>query len=98
LLPRLLPDQCSEADLEQARRELAGTTIGEEDGRTEFRSKEGLASISTGSMAPSQTTTDEQQTTQEVVEEGLQEATHEQMVQGNQESRKRDAAQTSSGL
>ena len=88
------PEQFTEADLQQAREELQAAqhalpeTV--EDEQEEFTPREGPIGVTSGSAARTKLATDEQTLPEELVREGVDEATHELMVEGNQESRRRD--------
>jgi hypothetical protein len=90
------PGQFTEADLDEARQELTGAPAPD----NEILSNEPRPYIplgvppgaSQGQSAPTTSVPDEQQTTQALVDEGVEEATHDEMMEGNQESRRRDEA------
>jgi hypothetical protein len=81
----------NESDLEQARQELSQaqddptSTVEKE----EFTSRDGPVG-SPGRAAKTELATDEQTIAEDLVEEGVREATHEQMLEGNRQSRRAD--------
>ncbi len=90
------PEQVLSSDLEQARRELTGEerlnplpTAAEqvpEEGRWE------TVPDATGQRAPTVPAPDEQTFAEKLVEEGVEDAEHDQMVKATRESLKRDRA------
>lgn len=88
-------DQVSETDFEQAREEFfAGqnapaNAAGEEE-QEHVNSRDALLGVSPGRAARVKQATDEQTLPADLVEEGLEEAVHDQMVEGNKRSRRRD--------
>jgi hypothetical protein len=86
-------DQFNEADLEQARQELevaqrAPSESDEPDDQVALR--DGPFNVSEGEMAQAKLPTDEQTLPEDLVAEGVEEAAHDQMVAGNQQSKRRD--------
>src|SRR5689334_13828044 len=84
-----LADQFNQADFEQAKLELesaqnAPTDTPEES--DEFPLRDGPPNVSSGEMARVKTPTDEQTLPEDLVAEGVEEADHKRMVEGNLES------------
>jgi hypothetical protein len=83
----------NQADLTQAREELQDSqktppeTV--EDEQEEVAPREGPI-VSSGRAARTRVPADEQTLPEDLVEEGVEEATHEHMVEGNKQSRRRD--------
>jgi hypothetical protein len=89
------PEQFNQSDWEEARLELLATQGGppetvEEEG-AQVAPREGPFGVSTGTTARKRVPSDEQMYPDQLVAEGVEEADHERMVEGNRESRKRDA-------
>ncbi|MHC1763038.1 MAG: hypothetical protein AB9869_01845 [Verrucomicrobiia bacterium] len=89
------PDQVSEADFEQAREEFraaqnAPVTSPDEEEQEPTMSRDALLGVSSGRAARVRQATDEQALPEVLVQEGLEEAAHDQMVEGNKQSRTRD--------
>ena len=87
------PDEFNEEDLAQARQELEGaqdafpqTVVAEQD---QFVVGDGPVG-SAGRAAPTKPAPDEQTVPEELVAEGVDEAAHDEMREGNRESRRRD--------
>jgi hypothetical protein len=86
-----LPEQFTEADWEQARRELTGV-------RSRANDEVDVDAASAWDPAPGtgghaldvRNPSDEQTVAEELVQEGVEEANHEQMVEGNRASREKD--------
>jgi hypothetical protein len=89
-------DQITTADLDQARQELRARNApldpADDHSEEELASREGLMGVSTGRSARIRPARDEQTQAEDLVAEGLEEAAHEQMVEGNRISRQRDQA------
>lgn len=87
-------DEANEADFEQSREELMSAQNAPRDITAEDEEQsspwEGTASVSSGRTAIVKQPADEQALPQDLVEEGLEEAAHDQMLEGNKESRRRD--------
>lgn len=87
-------DQVNENDFEQARQELTATQAGPpetlEEEQQQVVPREGPFGVSTGEAARTRAPSDEQTYPDQLVAEGVEEADHERMVQGNRESRRRD--------
>jgi hypothetical protein len=84
--------QYNEADLIQAREELLGSkahAITTEDAGEDLVERTGLPG-ETGRRAPTREASDEQTFAEQLAGEGVEEANHEQMVQGNQYRKERD--------
>jgi hypothetical protein len=86
-----LPRDFNAADLDQARSELLGRQAGTSEMEEDFREWDELPA-QPGRPGIEQKADDEQTFAEELVEEGIQEAEHEQMVQGNRASRAKDQA------
>lgn len=83
------PEKFTESDLDQARSELLGrqsATSEPLEDATEWTDVPGQ----TGRRGVTHRADDEQTFAEELVEEGVQEAEHEQMIEGNRERRARD--------
>lgn len=89
------PNQVSEADFEQAREELRAAqnapvnSLNEEE-QEPTMSRDALLGVSSGHATRVKQATDEQALPADLVQEGLEEAAHDQMVEGNKLSRTRD--------
>lgn len=89
------PDQVSEADFEQALEELRAAqnapvnSLNEEE-QEPTMSRDALLGVSSGRATRVKQATDEQALPVDLVQEGLEEAAHDQMVEGNKLSRTRD--------
>jgi hypothetical protein len=85
-------DQYNEHDLEQASRELWGVknvpSAGEEEDETVSTTRLGIPGTA-GHRAETRPATDEQTVAEDLVQEGVDEATHEQMLEGSRESLER---------
>jgi hypothetical protein len=89
-----LPDEYTDSDLAQAREELEGaqttpSDVTEEDNA--YVPREGPLT-SSGQLDVPEQAADEQEVPEELVGEGLAEATHDEMREGNARSRRRDEA------
>jgi len=87
------PDQYNEDDWKAARQDLEGAQNApesEDEDEKQFVLRDLPLDPSTGRSAPTRVPTDEQTLPDQLVAEGVAEATHEQMVEGNRESRRRD--------
>ncbi len=86
-------EQVTEADREQARLELEGAQNGpplqDEEARA-FVPRDMPPEVSPGQVARTRQPTDEQSLPDQLVEEGVEEAAHDRMVEGNRTSRRRD--------
>lgn len=88
------PGQILDSDIEEARRELTGRetlvpTPPPAEELTEDQRWQPVAE-STGSMAPTVRASDEQTFAEQLVEEGMEDAEQDSMVQGTRESQHRD--------
>jgi hypothetical protein len=87
-------NQFTQADLDQAREELSAAQNQPEGSEpvTEQNVEydPGTANAGIGHRAPTKLPTDEQAYAEQLVTEGVDEAAHEQAVEGNKESRRRD--------
>jgi hypothetical protein len=87
------PGQYNQADLDQARQEILGFVSSSAD-----HDDEKLAQVaewtevpsSSGHQAPTKSASDEQTAAERLVEEGVEDAAHEQMLEGNRASRAAD--------
>jgi len=88
------PGQVLDSDVRDARRELtgSGTLIPEPTPAEELTEDERWKPVveSTGEKAPTVEAADEQTFAEELVEEGLEEAEEERMIEGTRASQKRD--------
>ena len=88
------PERLSQADLEQAKRELTGESTPPPEGFKEDSLPETERwdpnYVSAGHQAGVVPAHDEQTDAEKLVEEGVNEAEHDQMVEGTKESLKRD--------
>ena len=85
-------NQVTETDLEEARRELTGADHADPEVEPQLRAEVAqweAAAGSAGEQAPTLPAHDEQTDTERLVEEGIAEAEHDQMVEGTKESMKR---------
>jgi hypothetical protein len=85
-------DQVMESDRDEARRDLTGAAV--VDSGTDLQAEREAAQWepatgSGGEQAPTVPAHDEQTDAEKLVEEGIAEAEHEQMVQGTKQSMKR---------
>jgi hypothetical protein len=87
-----LPEQVNETDLQQARQELEMAENASPDAQEEENlvPREGPFGVSSGTAARKKLPTDEQTFPEDLVQEGVEEAAHERMMAGNEESRRRD--------
>jgi len=88
------PEQLTQADIDQARLELENAQNAPppdaEEEEEALVPREGPMGVSSGHAARTKLATDEQALPEDLVAEGVEEATHERMVEGNKESRRRD--------
>ena len=86
-----LPGEANKADMEQARAELEAAQNAPADSEQEdaFIVRDGPPA-SQGQSVPTRLPTDEETLPEDLVAEGVNEADHEQMLAGNDESRRRD--------
>jgi hypothetical protein len=84
-------DQVTDSDRDEARRELTGAEAIDPQAEPEARAevKQWEPAGSGGEQAPTLPAHDEQTDVERLVEEGIAEAEHEQMVEGTKESLKR---------
>jgi hypothetical protein len=88
-------DEVSETDFEQAREEFfaaqnAPMNAAEDEEQEHVNSRDAILGVSPGRAARVKQATDEQTLPAGLVEEGVEEAVHDQMVEGNKLSRRRD--------
>lgn len=86
-------DRFTTADLEQARHELQASQDAPPESlelEAESSAPEDQVSLFSEREAPRKVPSDEQTLPEDLVQEGLDEAAHEQMLAGNQESRRKD--------
>jgi hypothetical protein len=88
------PGQVFDSDLQQARRELTGAEglVPEPTPAEELEEEERWEPVpkSIGHQAPTVEASDEQTFAEKLVEEGVEDAEQDQMVEGTRESQKRD--------
>lgn len=82
-----LPHEFNALDVDQARSELLGRQIETSEMPEDFREWDELPA-QPGRRAITRNADDEQTVAEELVEEGVQEAEHEQLVEGNRASRR----------
>jgi hypothetical protein len=89
-----IPGQIFDSDLIEARRELTGaeTLVPEPTPEEELTEEQRWQPVpeSTGTKAPSTVAADEQTFAEELVEEGLEDAEQDSMVEGTRQSQRRD--------
>jgi hypothetical protein len=88
------PGEVNESDVQQARQELrAAQNAPPRPGQdpAELVSSDDPLDVPSGREAPTRVATDEQTLPERLVAEGVDEAVHEQMVEGNRRSRRQDA-------
>ncbi len=88
-------EEVDQRDLDQARQELemaqnALPNSVEEEEEEAFTPREGPMGVSSGRAARTKIATDEEVLPEDLVQEGVEEAAHDRMVAGNEESRRRD--------
>jgi hypothetical protein len=92
------PEDFNQADLDEARQELEAVHNASDDPRAhdeegteeEVPPRDGPSDINAGKAAPTKAATDEQTFPEQLVEEGVDEATHERMMEGNRDSQRKD--------
>lgn len=83
------PEEANASDFDQARTELQGRSVQTNEMDEDYREFDDVPGQS-GRRAVTQSADDEQTMAEELVDEGLEEAEHERMVEGSRESRERD--------
>jgi len=85
------PASATEEDRKRAWQELHGTggTLSTDDAHSDLVASRNPADVAveTGHAVPTQTPSDEQQIMEQEIEEGLQEAEHERMLQGQNKAK-----------
>ena len=92
-----LPEQVTAGDIADARQEILGaqngpTDDGELDANETTPLNDAAVGESWGHKALTKLPADEQTSPADLVREGVEEAAHEQLLEGNKQSRKRDEA------